>query len=221
MNMHDAYSQIVKDMGENARETRNLVGFGVYRAAFSGVDTYTGVSYLTADGVAWISASHVTTAGTVSNILTGNPTLTPDSLFDAITGLETQVKEGGVVGSQTAKYLVVAPEGIRNAIQVTQSEYVSNSGNNAIEIFSSMYGLQTLSSPYLSTSFGGFGTSQEGFIVLSENHSATRFIREGISTELVDYIYSDNDNYVYKGRYREEYGVMNYIGAFGSNGSNS
>lgn len=220
-NMHNAYQDIVKDMADNARETKNLIGFGVYRAAFSGVDAYNGFSYTTADGVSWINPAHVTTAGTVSNQLTGNPTLTPNSLFDAITGLETQKKEGGVVGSQMAKYLVVAPEGIRNAIQVTDSEYVSNSGNNAVEIFSNMYGLQVLSSPYLSTSFGGFGTNQGGFILLSENHSCTRWVREGLSTDLVDYIYSSNDNYVYKGRYREQYGVRNYIGAYGSDGSNS
>lgn len=220
-NMHDAYEMIVKDMAENARETRNLIGFGVYRAAFSGTDPYNGISYVTGDGVSWINTAHVTSAGTVSNQVAGNPTLTPNSLFEAITGLETQRKEGGVVGAQQAKYLVVAPENLRNAIQVTQSEYVSTSGNNAIEIFSNLYGLQTLSSPYLGTSFGGFGTNQEGFIVLSDNHSCTRWEREGITTDLVDYIYQENDNYIYKGRYRDQYGVINYIGAFGSNGSNS
>lgn len=218
-NMHDAYTMIVKDMAENARETRNLIGFGVYRAAFTGVDAYNGTSYLTADGVSWINSAHVTTAGTLSNELAGNPPLTPSSLFDAITGLETQEKEGGVVGAQIAKYLVVAPTNIRNAMQVTQSEFVSNTATNAIEIFSSIYGLQTLSSPYLGTSFGGFGTNQQGFIVLSTNHSATRWEREGISTDLVDYIYQTNDSYIFKGRYRDQYGVMNYIGAYGSDGS--
>lgn len=215
-NMHDAYSEIVKDMGRNARETRDRWAFGVYRAAFSGLDPETGASYLTADGVSWINAAHTTQAGTVSNVISGNPLLTPNTLFDGIVMLETQPSEGGEAMSQAAKILVVAPANLRNAMQVTQSEYVSNLATNAIEIFSAIYGIRTMTSPYLSANWGGFGTNDLGWILLSENHTATRWVREGISTELVDYIFQEDDNYIYKGRYREQYGVINYVGAVGS-----
>lgn len=218
-NMHSAYETIITDMARNARETRDLWAFGLYRAAFTGTDPQTGATYLTGDGVSWINGAHVTSFGTVSNQLAGNPALTPNTLFDGVVALETQQSEGGEAMAQAAKVLVVAPSNLRNAMQVTQSEYVSDNATNAIEIFSSIYGIRVMTSPYLSSVYGGFGTNDGGWILLSENHTATRWVREGISTDLVDYIYQEDDNYIYKGRYREQYGVVNYVGAVGSDNS--
>jgi phage major head subunit gpT-like protein len=218
-NLHNAYTEMIQKFARNARETRDLFAFGLYRAAFTGTDPQTGNNYLTADGLSWINPAHTTGFGTVSNELSGNPVLTPASLFDAIKGLQTLKSEDGVAMNQKAVTLVVAPANIRNAMQVTESEYVSNLATNAIEIFSSKYGIRVRSSAYLDTTFGGFGTNDAGWIILSRGHSATRFVREGVSTDLVDWRISPSDTYIYKGRYREEYGVVNYAGAYGSDGS--
>ena len=73
-------------------------------------------------------------------------------------------------------------------------------------------------SPYLGAAQGG---SDSAWFLLSRNHAVTRYIREEVSTALVDYIYSTNNNYVYKGMYRETYGVTDYVGAVGSDGTNA
>lgn len=218
-NMHGAYSQMVKKFARNARETRDSYAFGVYRAAFTGVDPQYGISYLTADSVSWINSAHTTGVGTVSNVVAGNPPLTPNSLDAAIIGLRTQPSEDGVAMNLAGSVLVVAPGNVRNAFQITESEYVSNSATNAIEIFSSKYGIKVMSSPYLASQYGGFGTNDQGWILLSKEHSATRWVREGVTLTLVDWRVSPMDAYIYKGRYREEYGVENYEGAQGSDGS--
>lgn len=206
-NMHNTYQQMVKKFASNARSTRDSTAFGLYRNAFT--------TTLTADGVAWFSDSHVAIDGsTVDNLLTG--ALTPTTLNSAITQLlEIKSQDGVIMGEQPA-FLLVAPANYKNALEITGSTLVSDSANNAVNVYSSTYNIMVFRSPFLGLAAGGSDTA---WFLLSRNHAATRYIREEVTTSLVDYIYSNNDNYVYKGRYREVYGVTDYIGAVASLGT--
>jgi len=210
-NMHNTYAAMVTKFAANARATRDLNAFKLYQNAFT--------TTLTADGAAFISTSHTTIAdGTVSNRVANNPTLTPTSLNTAIVQLmQLKSQDGIIMGGQPA-YLLVAPAGFKNAQEITGSALVADSANNAINVFSSTYQISVWQSPYLGSAAGGSDTA---WFLLGRNHGVTRYIREEITTSLVDYIYSSNDNYVYKGRFREVVGVTDYVDAVGSAGTNS
>lgn len=212
-NMHNTYTEMIQKFASNGRSTRDKEAFGMYR------DAFTGNTYLTPDGQPWISPAHVTVAGTVSNQVAGNPQIDPDQLDVAIQMLATQQSEDGVAMNLAPKALVVAPKWLRRARQIAEAELVSNTATNAPEFFVSVYGFKVYTSAYLSASQGGFGTNDNGWMVLANYHGGTRFIREDISTTLVDWMYQANRNYLYRGEYREQYGVRNYMGAVGSNGS--
>jgi len=101
-------------------------------------------------------------------------------------------------------------------MELTQSALVASSANNAVNVFSSAYNIAVRHSPYLGAANGGSDTA---WFLMSRNHSITRYIREEVSTSLVDFVYSSNDNYVYKGRFREVYGASDYSGVVGSLGT--
>lgn len=200
---------MIRKFAINARSTRDKNAFSIFRNAFT--------TTLTADGVAFISASHLTIDGiTVSNLVSGNPALTPTSLNTAVTQLIQLISQDGVVMGGQPAYLLVAPAKYKTALEVTGSTLVSDSANNAINVWSSTYNIKVFQSPYLSTAQGG---NDNAWFLLGRNHAVTRYIRQGITTDLVDYIYSTNNNYVYKGMFRETYGVADYVDAVGSNAS--
>lgn len=209
-NMHGTYEAMVRKFASNARSTRDRTAFGVFRGAFTTI--------LTADGSPWISTTHTTITGlTVSNRITGNPALSPTALNSGIVQMLEMKSQDGIVMGEQPSVLVVAPAGYKNALEIVASTLVSNSANNAVNVYSSTYNIMVFQSPYMGAANGGSDTA---WFLLSRNHAVTRYVREEVSTALVDYIYSTNNNYVYKGMYREQYGVTDYVGSVGSDGTN-
>jgi len=205
-NRHGAYEKMVKDFAEKGRITQNNNGFGVYRNAFT--------TTLTADGVAFISASHVTISGdTVSNLVTG--ALTDSTLEDGIMALAEMKSQDGVVIGGEAKTLLVPSKLYPEACRITKSNLRSDTANNDMNVYSSIYSINVYTSPYLGAAAGGSDTA---WFLLGSNHSVTRWVRQGIQTVLVDWKTQKNNNYIYKGSFREAVGVYDYSGAVGSTG---
>lgn len=210
-NMFGTYSAMVRMFATAARATREQTAFGIFRNAFT--------TTLTADGRPLVDDAHVTLGGgTVDNQVTNNPVLSTDSLNAAIIQLMEQKSQDGIIMSQQPAVLVVPPALYKKALEITGSTLVSDSANNAINVYSSTYNIQVVQSPYMGASAGGSDTA---WFLLSRNHGITRYIREELTTALVDYIYSTNDNYIYKGRFREVFGVSDYVGVVGSLGDAS
>lgn len=206
-NMFGTYAYMVENLADMGRVTRDMNAFKIFRNAFT--------TQLTADGVAWISASHVLIGGgTASNIVTG--ALTPTSFNSALVSLQTQVNQAGVIMGGKATMLVVAPTNYVNAVQITQSALVSESGNNAINVFRSAYGITCYTSPYLSAAAGGSDTA---WFLLTNNHGIRRYVRQGIQTSLRDWSYSNNRTYFYQANFREEVDTIDWAGAVGSLGT--
>jgi phage major head subunit gpT-like protein len=197
---------MIRKFAMNARSTRDRNAFGIYRGAFT--------TTLTADGVSFINNAHpLIDGGTVDNQLTG--ALSSTTLNTAMVQLIEQKSQDGVVMGQQPAYLLVPSALYKTALEITGSQLVSDSTTNAINVYSSTYNIQVYHSPYLGAANGGSDTA---WFLLSRNHGVTRYIREEVTTDLVDYIYSTNNNYVYKGCFREQYGVTDYVGAVGSTG---
>lgn len=204
--MHGAYEKMVRDFAEKGRITQNNNAFSVYRNAFT--------TTLTADGVALISASHVTISGdTVSNLVTG--ALTETTLNNAIIALSEMKSQDGVVVGSGANALLVPQALYKKACEIVKSERRSDTANNDTNVYSSAYAINVYTSPYLGAAAGGSDTA---WFLLGRNHSVTRWVRQGIQTDLVDYKFQRNNNYVYKGSFREVVGAYDYVGIAGSTG---
>lgn len=208
-NMHGAYEKMVRDMAETGRITRDSNAFAIYRGGFSTTKT--------ADGVVLFSASHKTLNGdTVSNA--GVATLKESNLNLALTALLEQKAQDGTIRGQVGSTLLVPPALYKLACEITESELRSATGNNDMNVYSAKYGLRVATSPYLGAAAGGSDTA---WYVLAKNHSIRRWVRQDVQTDLVDYRTQRNNNYIYKGEFREMYGAIDYAGAWGSTGLGS
>lgn len=221
-NMQNTYAEMVKKFAGGARATREILAFELYRGSFA--------TTLTADGVAWIADAHVTIAGpNVDNRVASNAVLSPTSLNTAMVQMQQQLSEDGIIMGQLGSVLLVPSALFKTACEIVGSQLASGTANNDINVYSSTYQIQVFQSPFLGAAqLAGVvngvtvtAGSDTAWWLLSRNHGATRYIRQELTTDLVDYIYTNNNNYVYKGMFREVYGVTNYVGAVGSSGSGS
>ncbi len=205
--MHGVWSQDVTKFALKARVSQDAYAFSKYNGAFT--------TSLTADGVSFINASHVLIGGgTTSNILSSSP-LSNSTFNTGMVTLRTQVDQAGVILGDVASCLLVPPALFQEAIQITESALVADSGNNNINVWRSAYGVEVYSSPYLSAAAGGSDTA---WFLLTPHHSVTRVIRQGIETALRPWQYSNNRTYLYQANFREEVTIPDYAGAVGATG---
>jgi len=207
-NKHSTWEKMVRGFATRARTTRDKNAFAAFRLGFTTV--------LTADGEAWFSNSHTNIAGdTIDNLETA--ALSDSSLNTLMVRLAEQKAQDGEIDGHVAATLVVPVAKFKTACEITKSEQRSGTANNDINYYSQMYpGLRVVTSPFLGAASGG---SDDAFFLLSPNHSLTRWVREGMKTDLIDASISRNDVYTYKGSFREVVGVMSYEGAVASNGT--
>lgn len=205
-NMHGVYQRMVRDMATTGRITRDNTAFGLFRNAFT--------TTLTADGIALISAAHLTLNGTtVSNSVSG--ALTEANLNTAIVSLMEQKAQDGTIRGNVPSCLLVPPQLFKTACEIVDSELRSGTANNDINVYSSKYGIYIYTSPYLGAAAGGSDTA---WFLLGNTHASYRWVRQGVVTALVDWRTQRNNNYIYKGEYREMVGAVDYAGIVGSTG---
>lgn len=205
-NMHGVWAEEVRQLALMARVTQDQNAFKIFRGAFT--------TTLTADGVALISASHVLINGsTVSNLVTGALSVT--TLNNAIVALREQVNQAGVILGGVPSILLVPAKLFKLAIEITESALISDTGNNAINVYRSAYGITVYSSPYLGAAAGGSDTA---WFLMTPFHSVSRIVRQGIETALRPWQMSNNRTYFYQANFREEVFVPDYSGIVGSTG---
>jgi len=205
---HSVVEKMIKSMSRNGRLTRDKNAFNIYNLAFT--------TALANDGVAIVSDSHITLDGTtVDNKLTG--VLNDANLNTAFVQLQTQKTQDGTLGGHIPYCLLVPPVLFKTAQEITKSELRSGTSNNDLNYYSQLYpGLMVKTSPFLDATFGGSNTA---WFLLSKDHSMTRWVREAINTDMVDYKFQRNNNYIYKAEYREVTGCVSFEGLVGSTGA--
>lgn len=205
--IHDTVMRMTRQLGQAARVTQEITGFGVWADAMDG-NTYT-----TAEGLSLVNDSHTTLSGdTVDNKITD--ILSPSGLDTAMTKLTKQINQAGIQMGMPASVLLVDSSQFKEACEVVESKHIPDSADNAINVYSSKYNLYVKQSPYI----GGTSNSNYWFL-LSPNHTIYRWVRKPLETRVISWEYSDNDEYVYKARYREQYGIGTYEGVVGSTGA--
>jgi hypothetical protein len=211
-NMHGVYETAVREMASNGISTRDDKAFELYRGAFTTTTTNA--------GTALISDTHTTLKGfTVDNKVAG--ALGTSTLDDAIVALVEQKAQDGVIRGNQPEVLLVPPKLYKTAVELTEAVLRPGTGGttdgvNEPNVFSVKYGVNVATSHWLGAAAGG---SDAAWFLLSRNHSVSRWVRQSITTDLVDYKYSRNNNYIYKGEYREALGAQDYVGIVGSTGS--
>lgn len=209
-NMHGVWAENVKEFARAARATQDNAAFALFRNAFSTASSPT----LTADAVSLINSSHSLINGqTTSNSVSG--ALNSSNLNSGIVKLREQVNQAGVILGGVPAILLVPAALFKTAIELTESALISDSANNALNVYRSAYGFKVLTSPYLGAAAGG---SDSAWFLLTRNHSVSRLVRQGLQTALTDWSYSDNRSYTYQANYRENYFVPDYSGIVGSTG---
>lgn len=206
-NMHGVWAEDVRQFALMARVTQDDNAFSLFRNSFT--------TTLTADGVAFISASHpLIGGGTVSNLISG--ALSDITLNNGIVALREQKNQAGVILGGVPSILLVPSKLFKLAVQLTESALVADSANNALNIYRSAYGISVFSSPYLGAASGGSDTA---WWLMTPQHSVSRLIRQGVETALRPWQFSNNRTYLYQGNFREEVFVPDYAGAVGSTGA--
>lgn len=207
-NMHGVWADIVKDMAMKARITQDYNAFGLFRGGFT--------TTLTADGAAVFGTHTLIKGGTYVNTASGAASALSDtSLYTAIVSLRQQPDQANVIMGNVPAILLVPSPLFKLAMQLVDSALVADTGNNAINVYRSAYGIKVLTSPFLDAVAGGSDTA---WFLLARNHAFKRLIRQGIETDLRDWRYSNNRSYFYQANYRESYFVPDYVGAFGNVG---
>ena len=205
---HDTVNRMIEDMAATGRVTRNDNAYGIFRNAFG--------TTLTADGAALISDSHTNLNGdTVDNKLTA--ALSYSSLKTAVQTLREQKAQDGTIRGHVPAVLLVPPAQHDKAIEITQAELAPETADNDANYISRLFpGLMVLSSEHIGAAAGG---DDNYWFLLGRNHSIFRWVRQPIETTLVDWRYQRNNNYIYKGEFREVVGPISYEGIVGSDGS--
>lgn len=205
-NMFGMYSKIVEDMALKARITMTNNAFQVFRGAFT--------TTLTADGAALCAAHTLLNGSSYTNTVTG--ALTVSTLNDALVKMAEMPDQSGVVIGNQGKYLVVPQALFTHATQITESALVADSANNNLNVYRSAFGITIYTSPYLGANAGGSDTA---WFLLSDNHTITRIVRQGIQTFLRDWGMSNNRTYNYQANFREVVYAVDYQGVIGSTGA--
>ena len=205
----------VSEMGVAAQTSRDKFTFEeTYGNPFDATNNPT------PDGAAWGSNSHVALDGTtVDNLETG--VLNADNLRTIVRALRLQRRQGGGLGSYHFDGLMVALSLLETAKELTDSELVTNSGENQINWISNLYpGVRVGTSEYLHSDYNSLNTNvNTTYAAVSRRHKATHCVRVGMSTEWVGPEISRTRTAYYRARFRERAFPGTWSGLVFSNGT--
>jgi hypothetical protein len=200
-----AVGRAVKQQALTWAASRDRNAFAVYANGFT--------TQTTIDGVALFSNSHINQNGdTVDNLETG--ALADSTLNTSVNSLRTQLSQTGVIAGYEPKFLLTPSILHQTGMAVAKSVLRAGTGNNDLNYWSEMYpGMKVVYSPFLDA------TSTTAYFLGSTTHGVFRFERESFFTDLVDWQYQANDEYIYKMRAREAVDSIEYSGLVGSTGA--
>lgn len=204
---HSVVRQAITARAGKAQVTQNRESAGLFRNA-SGTT-------LTADGVAALSASHTNDAGdTIDNTISG--AISVATVEEGINLLAEQVDQAGDIVGHEAKTVLVPPATFKEATQILESKLESNTTDHQMNHYSAKYGITIRQSNYIGTNAGG---RDNHWFMMGENHSIMRWVRVPVQTKLLSGDFQDNGDTIYRGRYREQYGIVTYEAFSGFEGS--
>ncbi len=216
---HDVWAKDCAELALMGRATQDYYAFGIFRGAF-GATAITAAT-LTADGNNLVGSHTLINGSTYNNQLLSTTfsnaviALNSTGINNAIVMLNQQPNQKGITLGQQPAILLVPTPLFKTAKEETDSVLTSDSANNAVNVFRSTYGFKVYTSQFMDSVNGGSDTA---WFLLSDQHSITRLVRQGMQTNLRDWSFSNNRTYFYQANYRESYYVPDYSGVIGSAG---
>ncbi len=201
-------------MGDRARLTQDKKAIlNTYGDAFAGsINT-------TPDGDALASNSHTTLKNvTVDNLETG--ALNADNLWTVVQSLANQKAQDGEAGSYVFEGILLPFILYKTAKETMDSQLVPFSGENQVNFFDTVYGtVQINASIFLGSTYNTNSNANTSYHVLSSSHSISRKVFRDLYTSLIPPENTDNDSYLYRGRFLEMHFPETFAGYVGSNGT--
>ena len=205
---HSAVSKSINQQTRTWLGTRDRNAFNVYALGFT--------TQQSIDSVALFSNSHENENGdTVDNLETG--AMTDTTINTTIVRLRNQLAQTGVKVGYEPDFLLTSNNDHATGTRITKSVLRAGTGNNDTNYWSDIYpGMKVVFNQFLDD------TSTTAYFVGSRGHGVTRYEREGLTTELVDWKISaasgGPDAYAYLLRAREEVDSIEYSGLVGNTG---
>lgn len=202
--MHNVWQNDVKAMANKFFVTQDINAFGLYRGSTT--------TTLCANGATLVSTSYpLIGGGTDFNQITGP--ISETSLESAIVQMAQQKDEAGVVLGNFPVMLLGPQARLDDMVRLTKSVLTPSTANNAVNVYLSIYGFEVMATPYLGSVVAG-GSDQNVYL-LSDSHTVTRYLRQGLETALTNWTYSQNLTYFYQANFREGYGAPSQVGLMG------
>ena len=203
----DMIADMVAKLAKSGMETQEINFMNLLNNGFG--------SETTADGQPLFDTAHTLPSGlTFRNELSTSADLSVTSLDTALVDFETQqIGDSGIIYSLRPKFLVVAPQGKRQAMEITKSILKADTADNNMNSFLDD-NLQVVSSPHL--------TDTDSWYLLSEpaEHGLRVVVRKPLETRAggADLGFT-TDSIQYKARFREVIGAIHAYGSYGSPGA--
>lgn len=192
----------IKSIGRSAHETQQVLMFNLFNGAFSAAST------AAFDGKAWIASDHPSLDGDQSNTLAAQSDLSATSLKEAETVFRKMKDERGKRLNILPKTLLVPSDISHTARELVESPFLPGTANNNLN---SIGKYQVIDSPYLTDTDAWF------LVAAPQDHGARAYIRQEMETELDVDVKARTAYYV--ADFREAYGVDEWRGIVGSDGS--
>ena len=186
-------------------QTKEVLGASVLN---NGFDT----NYPIGDGKPLFSTSHPIDGSTVANTFTEQADLNETSLQDAITGVQRFKDVAGLRVMTKPKKLIVPTPQQWTADRILNSQFRTGTANNDIN---ALYNTSAVPQGYRVNQF--LTDDNAWYLLTDADNSFKYYDREPLEIDL--YTDFDNDNLKVKAIERYSFGVSNFRGAWGSQGS--
>jgi hypothetical protein len=208
---HSTIEKAVRDMGRQARNTRDENALDIYAGGF---DTTT-----TPDAAYLWSDSHTNLNGdTIDNLSSG--AFTPATFETLVRLLVEQKDQRGRLGGHSPVAFLVPPILFPDANEFLKSELKANSTDNNLNYVSLIYpGMSIFESPWVGSTYNDYTNAQTAHYLVSADHFIRRIIEQELNTTLVDWQFDPKDRYIYKGRFSEVVYAATWEGAVANTGA--
>lgn len=203
----DLIADMTRRLARSGMESQEISAMNIFNNGFS--------TETTADGLSLFNSAHtLPSGGTFRNVLSTPSDLSRSSLEQMLIDFETVfVGDSGIIYDIKPRFLLVAPENKRYAMELIGSDLRPDSADNNMNSLKGD-GLQVVSSPHLTDTDAWF------LVGMPEDHGLRIIVRRPMETmAAADAVGWMTDSILYKSRYREIIGATHPFGIMGTAGA--
>lgn len=212
----------MRDLSIAANYSQDRSGMQLLNGGFSTTVTVNGYDMTWYnDTKALFSTAHPTVVpggSTQSNASSTSLPFSHDNLETGLLALDDQKTDDGLAMNMVGVPKLILPNDLRKeGLEITQSEQVPNSANNAINVYKNGMNVDMISSKFLTSTFGGSVTAW--FLIVPGVHKLNHVVRQEPRLEQDVNIKNKMVTFTVDARWADS--AEEYKGTWGSKGDNS